>query len=52
MEETQKKSRGIQWGLTAVSIAAMILLLMFQPQWVWISFPFVGTFFASAMDVI
>ncbi len=48
----EKKSRGIYWMLTAVSILAMILLLAFQPQWVWLSFPFVGTFFVSAMDVI
>jgi hypothetical protein len=52
MEETQKKSRSMYWLLTAVAITAMVLLLIFQPQWVWVSFPFVGTFFASAMNVI
>jgi hypothetical protein len=52
MEETQKKSRGMFWLFTAAAVTGMILLLVFQPQWVWISFPFVGTFFAAAMDVI
>ncbi|MEO5673921.1 MAG: hypothetical protein ABIQ74_04690 [Chitinophagales bacterium] len=51
MEEV-KKSRNTFWLLTAVSVAVMILLLIFQPQWVWVSFPFVGTFLASAMNVI
>ncbi len=51
MEEV-KKSRGMFWVLTVISVTAMIALLVFQPQWVWISFPFVGTFFASAMNVI
>jgi len=50
--EEEKKARGIFWLLTVVSITGMILLLIFQPQWVWISFPFVGTFFANAMNVI
>ena len=51
MEET-KKSRGIFWLLTFVSVVGMVLLLMFHPEWVWVSFPFVGVFFASAMDAI
>jgi hypothetical protein len=50
--EEEKKSRGVYWFFTAVSITGMVLLLIFQPQWVWISFPFVGTFFANAMNVI
>lgn len=52
MEETQKKSRSIYWFLTVVAVTAMILLFMFKPEWSWVSFPFVGTFFAGAMDVL
>ena len=50
--EEDKKARGVFWVLTFVSVVAMVLLLIFQPQWVWLSFPFVGTFFANAMNVI
>jgi len=51
MEET-KKSRGVYWLLTVVSVTAMILLFIFSPEWCWVSFPFVGTFFAGAMNVL
>lgn len=37
-----KKSRTGAWLLFLVSLAAMVLLLMFAPQWFWTSLP--GTF--------
>jgi len=50
--EEEKKARGVFWLLTGISIIGMFRLLIFQQHWVWISFPFVGTFFANAMNVI
>ncbi|MCS6917975.1 MAG: hypothetical protein RMK52_03835 [Chitinophagales bacterium] len=50
--EQQKNSRAIYWLLTLVSVTAMILLFIFRPEWSWVSFPFVGTFLAAALDSI
>jgi hypothetical protein len=47
-----KKSRAIYWLFTLISLAAFVLLLLFKPQWIWISFPFLGTSLAAAFDVI
>jgi hypothetical protein len=52
MEETPKKSRTLWYFLAFVSIAAMIAMFQFKPEWSWVTFPFVGTFVAGAMDVL
>ncbi len=46
------KEKALYWFLTAVSTAVMILLFIFKPEWSWVSFPFVGTFLAGALDAI
>jgi hypothetical protein len=53
MEETKKKpSRAIYYVLAFVSIVAMILMFQFKAEWSWVTFPFVGTFVAGALDVL
>lgn len=52
MEETPKKSRTLWYFLAFVSIAAMIAMFQFVPEWSWVTFPFVGTFVAGSMDVL
>jgi hypothetical protein len=52
MEETKKKSRGIYWLLFFVSLIAFVAFLIFQPEWFWVTLPFVATSLASAMDAI
>jgi hypothetical protein len=42
--ETQKSSRVLDFILFAISLVAMIALLMFSPQWFWVALPFVLTF--------
>lgn len=50
--EQQKNSRAIYWLLTLVSVTGMVFLFVFKPEWSWVSFPFVGTFLAGALDCI
>ena len=52
MEETKKKSRTIYYVLAFVSIVAMFLMFQFKAEWCWVTFPFVGTFVAGALDVL
>ena len=53
MEETKpKKSRTIYFVLSFVSIVAMALMFQFEAEWCWVTFPFVGTFVAGALDVL
>jgi hypothetical protein len=52
MDTTKKKSKGMYWLLTLVSVVAMFAMLNIQPGWSWVTFPFVGTFLVLAMDVI
>ncbi len=47
-----EKEKALYWFLTALSTAVMILLFIFKPEWSWVSFPFVGTFLAGALDAI
>jgi len=48
----QRKGKPIYYLLALVSIAAMVAMLMFKPEWCWVTFPFVGTFVAGSMNAI
>jgi hypothetical protein len=52
MEESKKKPRGIYYALAAVSIIAMVAMFQCVPEWSWVTFPFVCTFVAGALDVL
>jgi hypothetical protein len=52
MEESKKISRRTYFLLFLVSVAAFVAFLMFQPQWFWVTLPFIFTFGAAAMDVL
>ncbi len=46
-EYTESKSR--DWLVFLGSTLGMIALLIFLPEWVWVSFPFMFTALAGAM---
>ncbi len=52
MEETKKSSKSLYWLLFFISFSALVLLLIFLPEWFWISLPFTITFLAGAMDAL
>ncbi|MBX7107953.1 MAG: hypothetical protein K1X61_04825 [Chitinophagales bacterium] len=52
MEETKRSSKSLYWILFFISLTAMVLLLIFLPEWFWISLPFTITFLAGAMDAL
>jgi hypothetical protein len=51
-ESENKKSKTLFGVGFVISLAGMVALLMFQPQFFWLLLPFVLTFAARFMDVI
>lgn len=51
MAET-RSSKMMDLLLFAVSLAAMILLLMFQPAWFWVALPFVLTYLVRFFEAM
>ncbi|MCB0543740.1 MAG: hypothetical protein KDC61_12430 [Saprospiraceae bacterium] len=47
--EEYVENRGRDWLMFLISLAGAVALLIFIPEWVWISFPFVFTALAGAM---
>lgn len=50
MEQT--KSTGKYWLLFFISLAGMIAMMVYKPEFFWVILPFVGTYFAKAMDLL
>jgi hypothetical protein len=50
MEQT--KSTGKYWLLFFISLAGMIAMMVYKPEFFWVVLPFVGTYFAKAMDLL
>ena len=42
-------NRSRDWMLFLVSLAGLVALLIWKPEWVWVSFPFVFTSLAGAL---
>lgn len=49
--ETGKK-KGLYWAVFLVSLFIMIMLLMFAPQWFWLSLPTTVGGLALSFDLI
>ncbi len=47
--EEYVENRGRDWLFFIVSLVGMIALLIFLPEWIWVSFPFVFTSLAGAV---
>lgn len=45
----EKTSTLQDWIFFLISLAAMIALLTFKPEFFWLALPFVGTFLAKAL---
>jgi hypothetical protein len=47
-----RKSTGKYWLLFFLSLAGMIAMMIFKAEFFWVVLPFVGTYFAKAMDIM
>jgi hypothetical protein len=47
--EEYVENRGRDWIVFIVSLVGAVALLIWKPEWVWVSFPFVFTALAGAM---
>jgi hypothetical protein len=52
MTTTSKENTGTYWLIFAVSLVAMILLLMFADMWFWLALPATGTALVKALRVL
>lgn len=48
----QKENKGLYWVITLVSAVACVLLIMFSPEWFWVTLPFLFTYFVKAIDMM
>jgi hypothetical protein len=49
MENTQESNKK-DWFIFAISLVAMIVLLIILPEWFWVVLPFVCTYFIKAIN--
>jgi hypothetical protein len=42
----------LYWLITLVSLVAAVLLFFYSPQWIWLTFPFMTTFFVKAIGMM
>ncbi len=47
--EEYTENRGRDWLVFLLSMVGLVALLLFKPEWVWVSFPFVFTALAGAL---
>ena len=50
--EASNSSTGKYWVFFIISAAVMALMTLYVPEWSWLSYPFVGTSLALALDVL
>ncbi len=50
METT--KSTGKYWILFFLALAGIIAMMIYKPEFFWVVLPFVGTYFAKALDIM
>ena len=48
----KKENKGLYWLITLVSAAACVGLLIFSPEWFWLTLPFLFTYFVKAIDIV
>jgi hypothetical protein len=48
-KEEYTANTGRDWVVFAISTVAMLALLWFSPEWVWVAFPFQFTSLAGAL---
>ncbi|MEL6987880.1 MAG: hypothetical protein AAGK97_08625 [Bacteroidota bacterium] len=47
-----KESKAKYWMITAISFAAIVILLVVKPEFFWVALPFFFTYLTKAFDVI
>lgn len=51
-EEETNDNPMLYWGITLVSLVACIFLLIFSPEWFWLTLPFLLTYFVKAINMM
>jgi hypothetical protein len=48
----QKDNRGLYWMITLGAAVACVVLLIFSPEWFWLTLPFLFTYFVKAIGMM
>jgi hypothetical protein len=48
----ENENKGLYWVITLVSLVACILLLLYAPEWFWLTLPFLLTYFVKAIGMM
>lgn len=48
----ESENKGLYWVITLVSLVACVLLIMFKPEWFWVTLPFLFTYFVKAVGMM
>lgn len=51
-QEDNVGNKGLAWAITLISLVACILLLMFKPEWFWVTLPFLFTYMTKALGMM
>ncbi len=48
----KKENKTMYWLITLVSAVACIMLLIYSPEWFWLTLPFLLTYFVKAIGMM
>ncbi len=48
----ERENKGMYWLITLVSLVACVLLLLYKPEWFWVTLPFLTTYFVKAVGMM
>lgn len=48
----QKENRGMYWVIAIVAAVACAALIMYKPEWLWLTLPFLFTYLVKALDMM
>jgi len=52
VNQENRENRGLYWLITLGALAACIALLIFSPEWFWLTLPFLFTFLVKALGMM
>jgi plastocyanin domain-containing protein len=48
----KKENKALYWMITLVSAVACVGLLIYKPEWFWLTLPFLFTYFVKAVGMM
>ncbi len=52
MNTEGRENKGLYWLITLVSLVACVTLIIYKPEWFWLTLPFLTTYFVKAIGMM